>query len=518
MHLPANINDVLNARSVESERLEFKKGWNPEAVLHSLCAFANDFHNLGGGYIFIGLAEDHGRPVLPPAGLNPDQLESIQKELLNLGFTKIQPAYHPVVEPYVIDGRHVLVLLVPGGQNRPYKAADSLSKDNRSFSYYIRKTCATVKASRMEEVELISLAARVPYDDRSNQVASIQDLKLPLILTHLKSIGSQLANEATTIPFDLLCRQMSIIDGPQESVFPRNVGLLFFNEHPDTFFPQTQIDVVQFPEGLGGDRLIEKTFRGPVGQMLQDALRYIDNSVLREFIVKHSDRAEADRFFNYPYAAIEEALVNAVYHRSYEEREPIEVRVLPDQITVTSYPGADNSISLRDLAEGRLVARRYRNRRIGEFLKELRLAEGRGTGVPKIKRAMRDNGSPEPAFVSDVERTFFVVTIPIHLGAAPKTLPQPLRGLSVEQYDLLDYCLEVRDRQSIRNHMSFGDDEELREGFLLPLIRERFLEVKPAPTLLDEKAKAPQWVYQTTARGAAVLRRYKEEESGRNSG
>ena len=48
--------------------------------------------------------------------------------------------------------------------------------------------------------------------------------------------------------------------------------------------------------------------------------------------IKHSDRAEADRFFNFPYAAIEEALSNAVYHRAYDEREPIEVRVENDRI------------------------------------------------------------------------------------------------------------------------------------------------------------------------------------------
>lgn len=34
--------------------------------------------------------------------------------------------------------------------------------------------------------------------------------------------------------------------------------------------------------------------------------------------------AEANRFFNYPYAAIEEALSNAVYHKAYDIREPIE--------------------------------------------------------------------------------------------------------------------------------------------------------------------------------------------------
>lgn len=66
MHLPINIDDVLHGQIVEWERLEFKQGWNPEAVLHTMCAFANDFHNLGGGYILIGVAENQGQPVLPP--------------------------------------------------------------------------------------------------------------------------------------------------------------------------------------------------------------------------------------------------------------------------------------------------------------------------------------------------------------------------------------------------------------------------------------------------------------------
>lgn len=50
MQLPININAILDKHIIESERIEFKKGWNPKAVLHTLCAFANDFHNLGGGY------------------------------------------------------------------------------------------------------------------------------------------------------------------------------------------------------------------------------------------------------------------------------------------------------------------------------------------------------------------------------------------------------------------------------------------------------------------------------------
>jgi ATP-dependent DNA helicase RecG len=47
--LPVNIDDLLRQRTIEGERVEYKAGWNPEAVLHTICAFANDFHNLGGG-------------------------------------------------------------------------------------------------------------------------------------------------------------------------------------------------------------------------------------------------------------------------------------------------------------------------------------------------------------------------------------------------------------------------------------------------------------------------------------
>ena len=54
--LPINLNDLLRQRTVEGERIEYKTGWNPDAIIRTLCAFANDFENLGGGYVVIGQA------------------------------------------------------------------------------------------------------------------------------------------------------------------------------------------------------------------------------------------------------------------------------------------------------------------------------------------------------------------------------------------------------------------------------------------------------------------------------
>lgn len=111
---------------------------------------------------------------------------------------------------------------------------------------------------------------------------------------------------------------------------------------------------------------------------------------------------------------MEEALSNAVYHKGYDEREPIEVRVEPDRIIIVSHPGADRSISAEGLKEFRAYSRRYRNRRIGEFLKEMHLTEGRNTGFRKIRNALKNNGSPEPLFETDEERTYFSTTLHIH--------------------------------------------------------------------------------------------------------
>ncbi|MBU4477604.1 MAG: putative DNA binding domain-containing protein [Candidatus Omnitrophica bacterium] len=413
MNLPININDLITARTVEWERLEFKSGWNPEDVLHTMCAFANDFHNLGGGYIVIGIGEQDGKASLPPAGLKSSQLDKIQKEIIELGH-KIQPYYHPIVVPCEYKKRLILVLWCVGGQTRPYKAPVSLSRTNQRFAYYTRKATKTVIAKAQDEKELFSLAATVPFDDRINHTATLKDLDLGLIRSYLQQVKSDLFEESAKMDFVQLCRNMNIVDGPDEWARPKNVGLMFFNQCPYKIFPQTQIDIVYFPEGPGADSFSEKIFKGPMHKTLEEALTHIQSQVIVEKIIKHDDRPEADRFFNYSYIAIKEALCNAVYHRSYEIREPIEVRILPECITIGSFPGPDLSISDRDIHAFKLSSRRYRNRRVGELLKELDLTEGRGTGIPKILNGIRKNGSPRPVIHTDNDRTFFTVEFPVH--------------------------------------------------------------------------------------------------------
>ena len=105
---------------------------------------------------------------------------------------------------------------------------------------------------------------------------------------------------------------------------------------------------------------------------------------------------------------------NAVYHRSYQIHEPITVTITPEKMEILSLPGPDRSITDENLENRVLVSKRYRNRRIGDFLKELDIVEGSNTGVPLIISSMENNGSGLPVFETDEERSYFMVTLPIH--------------------------------------------------------------------------------------------------------
>ncbi len=158
-----------------------------------------------------------------------------------------------------------------------------------------------------------------------------------------------------------------------------------FGERPDKLIAGSKIELVRFHdrEAEASD-FTEKTFYGPIWKQVRDALDYIKTTVIEEKVVKVDGRAEADRFFNYPYNALEEALVNAVLHKNYKEDVPVEIRIYLDQIQIINFPGPDHYIDMEKFAAGKVRARRYRNPKIGEFFKEIDLSEKKSTGISKF--------------------------------------------------------------------------------------------------------------------------------------
>lgn len=415
MALPINIADLLEKRKVESNRIEFKEGWNPTSIYHSICAFANDIDNIGGGYILVGVKEVNGMAQRPVKGLPVESLDKIQREMLQFN-QLIEPQYSPRVSIEEIDGKSVLVIWVTTGHNRPYTVPADVNAKLKKPVFYIRYGSSSIEAKGEFLDQLRDMANRVPFDDRGNENIPMEDISPLLLKDYLKKVDSRLVKEDFTSNMERILEQMDLLDGPIENRLVKNVAAMMFAEHPEKYFKTTQVDIVLFPEGLENnpDNFIEvPVIKGPVPTMIRETLNYLRINVVKERIQKPEDDERSIKVFNYPYQALEEAVVNALYHRDYMQREPVEITVEPDKISILSYSGPDRSISMEDINEAKaLRSRRYRNRRLGDFLKELNLTEGRATGIPTIQKKLRENGSPKAMIKTDEARTFFLIIIP----------------------------------------------------------------------------------------------------------
>ena len=465
MAIHINVEKLISGKIVESERIEYKKGWNPAAIYRTVCAFANDFENIGGGYIIVGAEEEKGRAKRPVCGIDMEELDVIQRKMVEYN-KLINPHYAPKISIETVDKVSILVIWVPGGNRRPYEAPEDVTnKKEKKYRYYIRRYASTVQADKDERDELISLTRQTPFDDRINTEASIEDISPLLVREFLQNVGSELLDVIEKgSPLEVY-KAMDLVGGPEELLYPKNIALMMFNHRPEKFFPYSRVEIVEFPNGMGDPTFFEKpAITGPVYSQIQQALLQLQSVVIKERIYKNIDRPESDRVWNYPYRALEESIANALYHRTWEVREPVEIRILPDCIEIINQGGPDRSVKLDEMQKGIIRNKRYRNRRIGDFLKELDMTEGRGTGIPIIRREMAKNGSPKPRFETDDNYSYFITTLPIHPAflEPDETLNRAINGVVNEDADR-GYIPENKYR-SIINEISRVENGALNDG------------------------------------------------------
>ena len=489
MPLPININELLKGRVIEWDRLELKKGWNPEEVIRTMCAFANDINNWGGGYIIIGVSETDGKPDFPPVGLLENQVNKIQKELIELSH-KIEPNYMPVTAPVNYEGRLIFIIWVPGGDARPYKAPQTLGEKPLK-RVYIRQGSVTKPASKSEERFLNTISIVSPFDDRINHQASIHDLDKDLMVEFLYDVNSELYKEASDIEKIELAMQMQLLKGSPEYLKPINAALLFFNLEPHRFFRGAISEVVLFDD-YDGIKFTEKIFRGAISRQIKNLLEYLRSVVLTEKVIKIPGRAEAMRIWNYPYEAVEEVIANAFYHRSYEDPSPIEISVYPDKLVVLSFPGPLPPVDKKTLKDKKIFSRTYRNRRIGDFLKELNLTEGRGTGFPIIYRKMEQNGSPEPTFETDDLHTHFLAILPVH--------HEFLKEDNLKIKSILRFCEKPKYKKEILSMLELSNHTKNFNKYIKPLLEKGLLSMT-----LPVKPQSSKQQYKITEKGNNFL-------------
>lgn len=280
------------------------------------------------------------------------------------------------------------------------------------MEYYVRTGAANIAARGATLDALLQMSARVPWDSRRALGWEVSEIRMSLVREWLREQNSSQAEEPDEMG---LLRRMNFIARTNGHEVPINAALLFFTDDPTRYFPCAWIHVVERDAGPGGDDFTRREFRGPLHHQVRNTVSWI---VSRSGVEQTKDRMETASWQVFPERALLEAISNAVYHRGYEgTHEPVNIVIEADRIEIWSYPGPLPGLRHEHLERnGALPQLPARNRLIGDLLRRVRLAEQFRSGVKKIYESMKSNGSPEPAFDWDEERTWFKVTLRAHMG------------------------------------------------------------------------------------------------------
>jgi ATP-dependent DNA helicase RecG len=406
---------MLSAR--ESEQVEWKENVaNADDVAETLSAFANDWANLGGGYVVCGAREEkdaHGFPRVSLVGLTANRLKEIEGKVLTACRDRISPSVAPLVEelPAETPDLRILVFIMPST-----RTAHTFRRHDTAGKYFVRISRETREARNgiLREL-LVRKGVTDEWDRRPCDNATTNDLDLIALRDALqimrvfspeRGLDEYLSDAKPLSPFvPPLCFRE-----PLTGVLrPRNFAMLLFGRNVQTHIPGAYALFSIYP---GNDRSEQYAERNELaGTLTEQARRLIELLDVESYVAFDKNDRTAPNAVKYPPRALHEAMINALAHRDYEIAEPARITVFSDRIEMLSPGSLPIGVSADELRRGRAPAK-WRNQCLAWFLNRLQLAQAEGQGVPTILRSMREEGCPPPTF--DVNEVQVVCSLPAH--------------------------------------------------------------------------------------------------------
>ena len=392
---------VLAAR--ESEQVEWKENVaDVDDVVATLSAFANDWANLGGGYVVCGAKEErdeHGFPRLAIVGLTAARLKEVEARVLAGCRDRVSPSIAPIVEELPTDSpeRRVLVFTISAT-----RTAHQFRRGDGSGEYFVRISRETREARNGIFLQLmVNKGAIDAWDRRICQTATVDDLDLLALrdaLQRMELYDPDLGVDqylSDTKPLNAFVPPLCAKEPLTGILRPRNFAMLLFGLNVQLHIPGA---VSLFSIYPGTDRSDANAARHELAGTLIDQARkllsLLDTQSYTAF--DKNDRIEPNAI-SFPTKALHEATVNALVHRDYEMVDPMRITVFANRIEFLSPGSLPLGISIEDLKAGRAYAK-WRNQTLAWFMNRLELAQAEGQGIKTILRSMRVGGCPPPQF------------------------------------------------------------------------------------------------------------------------
>jgi ATP-dependent DNA helicase RecG len=322
--------DLSELSKRESERVEWKENVaDIEDVVRTAVAFANDYSNLGGGYIVCGAMEtkdEHGFQKLVQVGLSANRFKEVENKVLAELRDKVFPSIVAIVEEIPItDDKRILVFIVPAtGDAHSYRSS---GKD--ASTYYVRIGRETREARNGILRELLVKKNRIePWDKRINSAASLDDIDLISLREYLKEMSlwdntkSLEDYLSTTERLSSFVPPLAELEQLTRVAKPRNFALLLFSKDPLQFF-QGAFTVVSIYRGIDRSEPTAERHQltGNIVEQARKAIQILNTETYTAFDKKDNHPNQ----LKYPIRALQEAVINSLVHRDYEVEQPTRI-------------------------------------------------------------------------------------------------------------------------------------------------------------------------------------------------
>lgn len=396
MIVPIPYKTLLRLSKEESGLGCFMDKMDPEKLLHTICAFANDIENKNGGWILVQTEKEEAEKT---------------KELIEKICRQIQPEYHPYLYTMNHDGKYAVCILASAGFDRPYRESGFQKAE------WIRLPSETLRADKRQWENLNYICSSIPFDERTCFPADILDLSRPLNLDFLEKTESPLLSAAGNLSLNDLAETLGLFTEDPQRKHPSNGAILLFSEYPQKYFPGIAISV-SFRKHPYESWTEQKRFEGPLVRMLENALGYIRKMYVKEKTDYWTAGGKNKIVENFPYEAIKDILVRAVCCWDFGEGRPINIEITPESLkiscTVRYYK------CLMDKQGDWIVESKYRNRAIFQVFRCTGLIHEEREVFSRAKAALESNGSQPLNIQADTLKGLVEITIPVQPAFRPE--------------------------------------------------------------------------------------------------
>ena len=470
--------DRICRQKTEGQTIELKAAHIncPKRLYDTLSSFSNQ--DCGGVLVFgIDETQDY-----QPVGIYDPQ--DLQKKVTE----QCQQMEPPVRAVFTIAEYHDAMICsaeIPAVDlsERPcyYRGA------GRTKGAYIRVGDADLPMTDYELYSYEAFRRHLHDDERQVERASLQLLDNEMLEQYIQKMSADRPG------FSRLNRAqcLELLNITRNGV-PTLAAVMNFGLCPQGYFPQLGITAIAvFGTEIGDtaqdeSRFIDnKRIDGTISEMIEESLNFCRRNMKVRTVISKETGARKDKT-EYPIDALREAILNALIHRDYSihtEGTPVQIDFFTDRVEIHSPGTLYGRMSIEQLG---IAKPDLRNPALAVMAEILTAAEHRYSGIPTMRRAMKEYGLPEPRFEN--RRNEFVVTLyngtGSHIAAPPA--PRSAEGL-------LEFCKTPRTRREITDFMGIKTVFYVMQHYVQPLLASGRL----AMTIPDKPTSRNQKYYST---------------------